>query len=199
MKIKIFIYILFAILFLGCDREKDVPIVVTTHYVDSALLAEYYFDRGSYWVYTNQLMHFDSVFILNTAQGMNRIPCPHGCPGGKVSQYEYYKMDLKSQFKGQYNYYFLGGHIKKNGGGQWGELGQPIFFYNANVGDEFNGVTVTAKYDSLLVENKNYYEVTKTHVTADEQYQQEFDFNTDLYFSANIGLIKKRFTIRYRV
>ena len=50
---------------------------------------------------------------------------------------------------------------------------------------------MTEKYDSLVVLDNTFYEVTKMSLLADEQYQPEFEFDTDLYFSPNIGLIKK--------
>ena len=180
-----------TIITLGCNKGDD-KIIVTTDYVDSDLIDEYFFTNGTYWIYENQSSQIDSITVESTANDFNLIPCPHGCPNKKQSQYEYFSMELKNHTQNYtYNYYFLNKHIKKNGGGDYCELGQPILTYNRDIGYEFNGITVTEKYDSLLVLDNYYYNVTKMSLTAEEQYQLEYEYNTDLYFSPNIGLIKK--------
>lgn len=190
MKALNIILVLLTIFILGCKKE-DKKIVLTTNYVNSDLVDEYFFIDGSYWIYENQSSQIDSITVESTANDFNLIPCPHACPNRKQSQDEYFSMELKNQTQNKmYNYYLLHGHMKKNGGGSYCELGQPIFIYNTNVGYEFNCVTVTEKYDSLFVLYTFYYNVTKMSLMAEEQYQQEFEYNTDLYFSPNIGLVK---------
>ena len=192
MKIKFaLLFLPLIIILLGCNKEKRVPIEYTTHYVDSTLLAEYLFNSGSFWIYEDQTTNSDSVFVIGVEHDVIDIPCPHGCPGGKVDRYEYYNMVMNSFYQtGTFNLYFMFGSVRLNGGGEYGQNGQPVLSYYANIGDEFNGATVAAKYDSLLVLDKYYYNVTKMSISVENQYQQEFEYDTDLYFAPDIGLIK---------
>ena len=123
------IIIIFLIFFVqACKKEKQVPIEIVTSYVDTNLMAEFFFCQDSYWVYENQLSDSDSIFVFGIEQGMIDIPCPHGCPGGKASRYEYYNMALNSYFQtGTFNLYFMFDFIRMNGGGEWGQNGQPVF------------------------------------------------------------------------
>ena len=73
------------------------------------------------------------------------------------------------------------------------ENGQTIFKYDAAIDESFNGATVIAHIDTLNILGNMYYGVTKMNISADSQsqFQQEFIYDTDLYFSENIGLVKK--------
>lgn len=168
------------------------PIEYTYYYVDSALMAEYLFNSGTYWIYENQLSGSDSIFVIGVEHDMIDIPCPHGCPGGVVKRYEYYNMVLNSYFQtGTFNLYFMFNYVRLNGGGEYGQNGQACLLSNPNIGYEFNGVTVSGKFDSLLVLDRYCHNVTKMSISAINQYQHEFEFDTDLYFAPNIGLIRK--------
>jgi hypothetical protein len=54
-----------------------------------------------------------------------------------------------------YNHYYLSDFIRYNGGGSWGEYGQPIYLLDREFGYEFNGLLVSEKIDSILILSKN--------------------------------------------
>jgi len=97
-----------------------------------------------------------------------------------------------------FNYFFFHDFISFNGHPnsirypQY-ENGQTIFKYDAAIDESFNGATVIAHIDTLNILGNMYYGVTKMNISADSQsqFQQEFIYDTDLYFSENIGLVKK--------
>lgn len=89
------------------------------------------------------------------------------------------------------NYYYMSDYIKLNGGGDYSEKGQPIFMYNESVNYEFNGAQIIAKIDTLTILGKVYNNITKIKITASEQYQHEFSYDTYLFFVDNYGLIRQ--------
>jgi hypothetical protein len=177
--------------FSNCTKDID-EMEYINYYVDQDLIDKYYFEKGSLWVYKDQNLNLDSITVENTEHGFKTTPCPHGCPGRKTSRHEYFIMNLRELGSNStFNYYFLSGHFKINGGGIVGELGQPIYLHNSDIGYSFNGTTVIAQLDSLNINENTYFNVTKIKISALDQIQDEFNFDTELYFSENIGLIKK--------
>lgn len=178
---------------LGCfSCKKKQEITYRIDYVNGNLFSEYFSRPGSYWVYEDQNVQTDSIAVISMDYGLNTFPCTQGCPGGIVHKDQFYVMNLRNVTQNKnYNYYFLGNHIKQNGGGEYGQLGQPVFVYNGKPGDEFNGVTVVEKLDSLTILGNTYYQVTKMRISAADQCQHEFNLDTELYFAKNVGLIKK--------
>ena len=81
--------------------------------------------------------------------------------------------------------------IKYNGGGNWGQEGQPIYTWNREIGESSGGLALITKYDSLEILDSIFYNVDLMTITAEEQFQTEFEFNTDFYFSPYIGVIRK--------
>ena len=161
-------------------------------YVDDSLLANYFFPEGSYWVYKDQNNQIDSIVNSVNTNGFTTTPCPHGCPSGIINNTEFYKMTLKNVTKNEsFNYYFTSNYIRLNGGGNYSELGQPIFIYNETLNHEFNGATTIEKLDVFELNGVSFQNVTKVKITYAEQYQNEFRFDTDLYFAEKIGLIKQ--------
>lgn len=89
-----------------------------------------------------------------------------------------------------FNHYLAFNSIKYNGGGDWGQEGQPIFLLNQEEGYFFNGLLVGEKLDSLLILNEMFYEVQKMSVETDLQFQNEFEYDTDFYFSESVGIVR---------
>lgn len=185
------ISILALALLIGCKKESK-EITYYTTYVNTAMLTKYFFKPGTYWVYEDQSNFNDSVIVTGGTNGFTTIPCPHGCPGGVITRYEYYEMNL-FDFTNNItsNHYYMSNYIKLNGGGEYGQLGQPIFMYDRAVNYSFNGAKVIDKYDSMTVSGIKYYNITKMKITASLQFQKEFLFDTYLYFADNFGIIKK--------
>jgi hypothetical protein len=185
------IAILALIIVSGCKNDNQ-EISYYTTYVSTSLATKYVFKPGSYWIYENQNNQVDSVTVTDTTRGFNTIPCPHGCPGGVVSRIEFYQMNLLDVTGNiAFNYYFMGNHIKLNGGGEYGQLGQPVFLYGQPVNYSFNGAKVIDKFDSITISGTKYFKITKMQITASLQYQHEFSYDTYLWFADNFGLIKQ--------
>ena len=81
--------------------------------------------------------------------------------------------------------------MKRNGGGTWGEKGQPIYMSNSAVGTTFNGMEISSQLNTLNVNGITFNNVTKIKITSANQIQPEFSNDTYLYYSDSVGLIKK--------
>lgn len=189
--IGISIVLLVTMIAVSCKKNKN-EITYITNSINSELKAKFLFNSGSYWVYENQSGQLDSVFVIDMEEGTNEIPCPHGCPGGVISRNDYARMDLASSFETTpHNFYFRSNYIKYNGGGSYGEYGQPLFIYSQQIGSELYGATIVEKFDTFVLLGNTYLNVTRIRVSENDQYQHEFDHDTDFYFAENVGLIKK--------
>lgn len=178
-------YILLILNFLSCKKNNDVY-KESLSYIDSTLKNQYLFQDGSYWVYQDQLMNIDSIVLLNSDSGLTSI-----CPDNGCERNEFAIMNFKNiSHNISFNLYLLSNFIRYNGGGQWGQNGQPIFILNSNEGNGFNGLSVGEHYDSIVVLSNTYFDVTKMLVSANNQVQKEFEYDIDLFFAPYIGIIK---------
>lgn len=182
---KKLIYILLILILSSCN--KDEPGNETTYsYLNPTLESDYSFQEGSYWVYQDQGMNQDSVVLINFETGFTST-----CPDNACARREFIKLNFENITHGlTYNHYFMSDFIRYNGGGAWGQDGQPIFILDRNEGYEFNGLVVRESIDSLIVLNETFYDIKKMSVIADKQYQVEFDYDMDFYFSPSIGVVK---------
>jgi len=170
----------------SCKKNDPVSEVQYT-YLNKSLKSNFTFNEGSYWVYQNQTMQKDSVVLTNSKTGFTST-----CPGNDCSKSEFIALTFNNVTRGtSFNHYLISSYIKYNGGGAWGQYGQPIYITGENLGYEFNGLVVGEKLDSLLVMNVMYYNVEKMSVNADEQFQHVFEFNRDFYFVPSIGIVKQ--------
>ena len=187
----ILLAILALTLIIGCKKERT-EITYYTTYVNKAMLVKYFFRPGTYWVYENQNNLTDSVIVTGEANGFTTIPCPHGCPDGIITRDEFYKMNLLDVTNNvASNYYYTSDYLRLNGGGEYNQDGQPVFMFDRPVNYSFNGASIVEKYDSLTIADIKYYDVIKMKITANQQYQHEFEFDTYLWFADNFGLVKK--------
>ena len=182
---KYYIIILVIVISFSCKKEDSLP-ETTYEYVSTELKSKFLFHKDSYWLFENHKSGIDSITLVNVETGFTQ-PCPHnGCPRN-----EFFTLTYQNQTQNiSYNHYYYSNFIRYNGGGNWGENGQPIYLLNRNTGYEFNGLLVGEKYDSLEVSSLFYYNVEKFTIIAKDQYQNEFDFDTDLFFSPHIGIIR---------
>lgn len=189
----------FCLAFLECHKKEqptpDPTSVVEYRYIQESM-KPFEVKTNSYWVYVNDSTGVqDSVAVLSTETGMVwTTPQVHGQGGG--TQSEYYKINLKSYLTNtSYNNYILNNFMKKNGGGTWGEEGQPIYMANSAVGSSFSGMEISLKLNTFTVNGITFNNVTKIKITAVKQYQQEFAHDTYLYYADIVGLIKKEIVL----
>lgn len=178
-------YIFLILILISC--KKNEPANQTIYrYINPILKSDYSFHEGSYWVYQDQAMNEDSVALINIETGFTS-----NCPDNACPRNEFIKLNFKNINHGlNYNYYLMSDFIRYNGEGDWGQDGQPIFILDRNEGYEFNGLVVGESIDSLIVLNETFYDIKKMRVIADKQYQVEFNYDMDFYFSPSIGVVK---------
>ena len=187
--------VLFSLAFVKCHKDEkpaatDTPETVY-HYIEQSI-KPFEVKTNSYWVYKNDSTGVqDRVSVLSTETAMIwTIPQVHGQGGG--TQSEYYKINLKSFLNNTYyNNFILTNFMKINGGGTYGQEGQPIYMANSAIGTSFNGMEIINKLNSLNINGVTFNNITKIKITSSNQYQQEFINDTYLYFIDTVGLIKK--------
>ena len=189
----------FCLTFLECHKKAQPSTNPTPetgyHYIEESI-KPFEVKTNSYWVYKNDSTGVqDSVSVLSTETGMIwTTPQVHGQGGG--TQSEYYKINFKSFLNNtSYNNFILNNFMKRNGGGTWGQEGQPIYMANSAVGTSFNGMEISLKLNALNVNGITFNNVTKIKITAANQYQQEFANDTYLYYADAVGLIKKEIVL----
>jgi len=168
------------------DNEEQ-----TTYSYLSESMKPYKFRTGSYWVFKNDTTGIlDSIVVTSTENNFVwSVPPVHGQPGSKD---EFYKINLKSFTTSlTYNDYLTHYYIKRNGGGAYGQDGQPIFMADSDIGAVFNGMKIIAKFPTMTINSNIFKNVVETKITASQQYQPNFSNDTYLYFCDSIGLIKK--------
>lgn len=177
-----------------------VGLLATTIVSQDIIPVKDYFKSGfvfseGYWVYEDTVTHEqDSITLLSCVQ--NYIS-----PNPVNPDYEeYYLMDFYSH---TYDYYFnefiVTRYWKRNGGGQYGELGQPVmhigqYDYSPEPGNGFNGYEILDILQNLEVNEHVFNYVVWSRIYKDQQYQYEFDYDTDLYFAPGTGIIRKEYT-----
>ncbi len=178
-------YIFLIVLLISC--KKDEPANQTAYtYLNPTLKSDYSFHEGSYWVYQDQAMNEDSIVLKNFETGFTST-----CPDNVCDRREFIKLNFENITQGlTYNHYLMSNFIRYNGGGAWGQNGQPIFILDRNEEYEFNGLIVGESIDSLIVLNETFYDIKKMSIISDKQYQVEFDYDMDFYFSPSIGVVK---------
>lgn len=182
-----FIALTLCLITLSCKKDEvsaSDPVVYEE--IEPNLKALYTFQTGDYWVYEDNFGNLDTVIVDSVSAGYTETT-----PMGGKTRFEFISLHLQSNIQGQlYNHYLISNHIKHNGGGFWGEGGQPIFVSNAEVGHEFNGILTVENIDSLNLFGEEFYNIVKTTLTASEQFENWFDYNRHFYFCPNKGLIK---------
>ena len=189
------IILFFCSTFIQCHKD-DKPSADPTpqteyHYIQESI-KPFEVKTNSYWVYKNDSTGVqDSVGVLSIETGMIwTIPQVHGQGGG--TQSEYYKINLKSYLNSTlYNNFIINNIMKRDGGGTWGQEGQPIYMANSAVGTSFNGMEISSKLNTLNINGITFNNITKIKITAANQYQQVFANDTYLYYVDTVGLIKK--------
>jgi hypothetical protein len=182
---------LVLLLFMIASCHKDNPDNQTRYFYLSESLNPYKFKTGSFWIFQNDTTAIlDSILVTSTEHDFYWLPPPiHGQSGDK---HEYYKINLKSFATLHiYNDYLTNYYIKRDGGGDYGENGQPIFMTNSDTGSVFNGMKIIAKFPIMTINGNTFTNVIETKITASQQYQPIFVNDTYLFYTESIGLIKQ--------
>lgn len=174
--------ILCLLAFTACEKEE--PVEITYSEIDPELRKNYSFNEGSFWVYENDSLEIDTFKLMALSEGYTQV-----LPRGGTARHGFQTLLFYSTFHFQsFNYYLQHNYIKHNGGGDWGEQGQPIYQLNQPQGHSWNGLTVGEKMDTLRVLNEVFHDVEQMRV--DEEKLYGFYEDRDLYFAPKIGLIK---------
>jgi len=187
--LKTWFYILLTlILFVqSCKKEQEYFEPNTYYYLSEEFKDEFLFSAGSYWVYRNNQNETDSIVLEQIETGFTS-----GCPDNLCGIREFYELTYNNTDQGlTYNNYYTPYLIKYNGGGSFGHNGQPIFFHTGELGDGYHGAMIIDHFDSLAILGHVFYSVDVIKVTAEDQYQNEFEYDTELYFSPYVGLVKQ--------
>ncbi|UTW65502.1 hypothetical protein KFE94_12670 [bacterium SCSIO 12643] len=184
-KMQNLLFLLFILFISSCKKEEPVS-QVKYNYLNQNLKTDYSFNPNSYWVYENQNSNIDSVVLVNQETGFTSV-----CPQNDCARNEFITLTFKSMSRGvSFNQYLMSNFIRYNGGGTFGQHGQPIHILNRDQGYQFNGLVVGEVFDSLQVSNTMYYNVEKMTVQADQQFQKKFDYDRDFYFVPSIGIVR---------
>ena len=174
---------------LSCKKEEtkgDPAFVPISHNMDP-----YMFKTGTWWVYGLEgTQTLDTVTITGTESGefWSELAI-NGSNGVKAA---YYQMGIKSSASNTTgNYYIAFDYMRKNGGGYYGEYGQPILFSGHPQGYGFSGAKIDTIMAEFTVSGAPFSNVIKIKITSAEQYQTEYPKDTYLYFAPGFGLIRK--------
>lgn len=172
----------FIILFLSCKKDSNPD--VSREYI-SASLNPFMFKNGTYWVFQNDSTGLlDSVVVTSTLQDFYPIVSGPGQTQATALR-EFYDIHMhdylnNSDYTDRLENYWINRNAE-----------QPILFAGSYIGYKYLGAEVSDKLDSLTVGNNLFINIIKMKIIAAEQYQNEFDHDTYLYFKDSIGLIKK--------
>lgn len=151
----------------------------------------YIFESG-YWVYRDTLSnHRDSVVLENVVHG-------YISPNPVFNDYqEYFTLNYFSYYSGlSFNHFFITEYWKYNGGGEYGQYGQPLMYIQQFgnypvIGSLFNGCEIPEVLPALTIDGTVYQDVIHSHIYENLQYQHEFDDEIDFFIAPNVGIIRK--------
>ena len=174
---------------ISCKKENSEDETNYSYLNES--IEPYKFKSGSYWVFQNDSTKIlDSIVVISTESNFYWSPPP--VQGQAGTKREYYNMNLQSFLtSNNFNHFLTSNYIKQNGGGDYGQDGQPIFMSESNIGTKFNGMEIIEKFPTLIINGNSFNYIVETKITESEQYQPVFSNDTYLYFSDSIGIVKK--------
>tara|TARA_B110001469_G_C9502648_1_gene250905 strand:+ start:63 stop:674 length:612 start_codon:yes stop_codon:yes gene_type:complete len=179
------VFILLVLMITSCKKD-ELENQINYSYINETLKSNFSFDEGSYWVYQDQAMNIDSIVLINHETGFTST-CPGACSRNEFIELTFENLTQRTSF----NHYLLSDFTRYNGGGSWGQNGQPIYILDRDEEYEFNGLTVGERLDSLMILNTIFYNLEKMSVHADMQYQNEFEFDRDFYFVPSVGIVRE--------
>jgi hypothetical protein len=188
---QILLLLIISSLCLSCEETEDPDDNEDTTQMIKECLKPYLFRTDSYWIFKNDSTGIvDSLAVIEFDSGSYWMPPPvHGAPGQKWEYYNIVVMNFKDSFI--HNDFLDRNSIRLNGGGKYGELGQPILIADGVIGDGYNGMEIIDIIPELDISGNTFSNVIEVKITAAEQYQKEFAYDTYLYFKDSIGIVKK--------
>jgi hypothetical protein len=191
LKSQILLFLITSFLCLSCEETQEPEDKEDTTQMIKECLKPYLFRTDSYWIFKNDSTGIvDSMAVIEFDSGSYWMPPPvHGAPGQKWEYYNIFVMNFMDSVI--HNDFLDRNHIRRNGGGNYGELGQPILIADGVVGDGYNGMQIIDIIPELDISGNTFFNVIDVKVTASKQYQQEFDYDTYLYFKDSIGIVKQ--------
>lgn len=152
---------------------------------------------GSYWIFENDSTGFtDSIVVISIEHDFFWSQPPlHSSNGAKD---EFYKINLKNFTTSETYYDFIVRscikRYKEDGGGEYevfGEYGQPVLLINSTAGSIFGTMQIISKIPTLTINSNTFNNVTEVKITASLNSAPIFPYDTYLYYSDSIGIIKK--------
>lgn len=203
MKLKLFIAVIFIIqIFFSCHKEETHSVPKPEYYPLAESLRPYIFKQDSYWIFENDSTKvIDSVAVISLTGGkMPLVPMSYKYTGDSV---EAYMIECKSFLTWKIHLdYLIYNYIKRDGGGlctnyMYAHCGQPIFMVKGE-GTPYSGMKIIDTIPTMTILGHTFKNVVETKITASEQTvtsvvysKRVFDYDTYLYFSDSIGIIKK--------
>ncbi len=199
---RVFLYIIAVVFILSnfSCRKKDDDSTNTEIEKEKRMLSEavksFLFRQHSYWVYTNSTNgNLDSLVVIATKNDFCYDAHPKYGGGKYVKEYveTTYNYFVGSQ-NASYNYweYAMYDYIKHQGGGEFGQYGQPIFSCTKTIGAEFNGLVLEELFPTMVINGITFNDVRKFKLVAEKQiYPKIFQEDRLLYYSPYVGLVKK--------
>lgn len=183
---NISIFSLLIILLFSCKKDAEEQVQGPTE-IDKELIDHYIFNPGSYWVYQDMFNNIDSIFLDEKIVGVT-----DPCSNDTCERYNYTKLLFSnSRQDSSFNYYYKESFIRLNGGGVWGQNGQPIYEVDSYLFIGYEGLMLTSRIEQMEVSGITYHDILVYSVKVDYQAADEFKYDTDMYFAPDIGLIRK--------
>lgn len=162
----------------------------------SDVLKPFLFRQNSYWVYTNSNTgNLDSLVVTSTKNDFCYDAHPKYGGGNYVKEYRVTNyLFFEGSQTTSYSYwdYAMYDYIKHQGGGEYGQYGQPIFSCTKTIGAEFNGLVLEGLISTMVINGNTFNDVRKFRLVAEKQiYPKIFQEDRLLYYSPHVGLIKK--------
>ncbi len=187
---KYFLFLSTALFLFSCQKE-DVEISKEYHYISEGFKSSYLFSPDSYWIYEDDSSDIDSVVLAHVEGSFFPDFCRKDyCKTRRMRQF--YFMEFKNITLGVWhNYLLISNNIKINGSPHNERNGQPIYMHTRPIGFTFNGAGIEEKFDTFQLGENVFMNVTRVRISAANQYQPVYEFDTDLYFADGVGIIRK--------
>lgn len=148
--------------------------------LDDELVLDYLFQRGSTWIYENQLGERDTVLLYASTIGATSANPKITC-----SRQIWYDQDYLSSYEGGFNYYLSFRTIRLMGGGLFGSAGQAVGGIPSS-----QSVPVPV-FETFEVRGETFSNVSHYVAAADPDIQHVVEYDTDYYWAPKIGLVQK--------
>jgi hypothetical protein len=196
--LRLKIGLILSTLIISCveENEPDEEVFINNyfHHKISKNLYPYLFDPGSYWLYnTSENDLIDSIY-LDTFKIDTLYIGPSEPGQGPLGEEQYYELTYQSSLSGEYKEYLFGYVISRGF-----IYGGYIFISTNEIGDIRGNVKLKEIHDSLVINNKIYYDVKEMEIAKEYYVNYETGNMLDpdsidsmnMFFVDSVGLVKK--------